>query len=104
MFGRWHPLAEAASHAPDTPGIFQVRQAKGLIDYPRGKSAMLYYGCAEDLGAAIDTYASRHSDADWLCRHTIEMTEHETDNLSQTFDRLVGQFELRFGLRPTPPS
>jgi len=103
-FGRWQPLAQAAGHASARPGIFQVRQTKGLIEYPRGKSAMLYYECTDDLTVAIAAYAARHPDADWLCRHTVEMTEHEAANLSQTFDRLIGQFESRFGKRPAPPA
>lgn len=103
-FGRWYALAEAAAHAPGQPGIFQIRVAKGLLDYPRGKSAMLYYGWADDLGARVTAFAHSHPGADWLCRHTIEMTKHEADNLHQTFEQLVSQFERRFGTPPAPPA
>ncbi len=102
-FGRWSPLGEAAGQAPASPGIFQIRQAKGLVDYPRGKSAMLYYGCADDVSAAIAAYAAEHPDADWWCRHSIEMTQYETDNVGQMFERLVLQFTMRFGRGPSLP-
>lgn len=103
-FGRWCELAEAAGEAPSGPGIFQIRRANGLTHYPRGRSAMLYYGCADNLAEAIAAYAAEHPDADWWCRHSIEMTRHEADNLTETFERLVGQFEQRFGRPPMPPS
>ena len=73
-FGRWYPLAEAAAHAPAGPGVFQIRIADGLLDYPRGKSAMLHYQAAADVRAAASAFADRHGHRAWLCRHTIEMT------------------------------
>lgn len=103
-FGRWHALAEAATGAPAGPGIFQIRRANGLTTYPRGRSAMLYYGCADNLRAAIADYAAAHPDADWWCRHSIEMSQHEADNLTETFESLVDQFERRFGRPPMAPS
>jgi len=46
-FGRWFPFAGALMHMPDEPGVFQLRREQGLVDFPRGKSAMLRYGAAE---------------------------------------------------------
>lgn len=47
-FGRWFPYAaEALAEMPDEPGVLQIRRAQGLVDFPRGKSAMLRYGAAE---------------------------------------------------------
>ena len=67
-FGRWFPLDEAASHAPAGPGVFQVRLARGLIDYPTGRSAMIHYGAAGDLRAAVAELAREHAGREWLCR------------------------------------
>jgi hypothetical protein len=45
-FGAWHPLDDehVRAHAPDAPGAVQLRRADGaLVQYPRGKSAMVFY-------------------------------------------------------------
>ena len=52
-FGRWHRLDRAAAEAPSAPGVLQVKIASGLIDYPTGKSAMIRYGAAPDVKAAV---------------------------------------------------
>jgi hypothetical protein len=45
-FGPWHPLTadDVAAHAPDEPGAVQLRRADAsLVQYPRGRSAMVFY-------------------------------------------------------------
>ena len=96
-FGRWYPLGEAAAHAPAGPGVLQMRLARGLIDYPTGKSAMLHYELADDVRAAALRYPSRPG---LLCRHTIEMTADDEHGLGGFHDRLVRDFRARFGALP----
>ncbi len=48
-FCDWHKLSEDKLDAPEEAGIFQVRVAEGLLSYPKGKSAMFYYGYASNL-------------------------------------------------------
>lgn len=103
-FGRWYPLAEVARHAPASPGVFQIRSAVELFDYPRGKSAMLHYQAAEDLRAAAVAFADGHRDRPWLCRHTIEMTLDDQAAATDFAARLVRDFTHRFGHPPTLPS
>ncbi len=45
-FSSWHPLtAEGVrSKAPEEPCAIQVRRQQGLVNYPNGKSAMVWYG------------------------------------------------------------
>ncbi|MFQ5748310.1 MAG: hypothetical protein ACE5H3_02500 [Planctomycetota bacterium] len=57
-FGDWAELAAAAEEAPPAPGIFQVRAKAGLLRYPRGRSAMLFYGAAPDLRAGVAVFRS----------------------------------------------
>lgn len=102
-FGRWYPLAEAARHAPSEPGVFQVRIAIGLIDYPQGKSAMIHYELAADLRGAATAFADRHAGRDWLCRHTVELSPEEVDDPGAVYARLVRDFRARFGVAPTIP-
>ncbi len=44
-FGPWHPLDdEGLTAAPDAPGAIQVCRAdRSLVQYPSGKSAMVFY-------------------------------------------------------------
>jgi hypothetical protein len=97
-FGPWYPLASAGEHAPAAEGIVQVRLSSGLVDYPRGKSAMLWYGHAADTRAAALALAAAHAGKDLLCRHLIEI-EDATD-LVAFCAKLTGEFARRFGTVP----
>lgn len=96
-FGRWYPLRDAAAHAPAAPGVLQLRVADGLVEYPRGKSAMVHYAAAADLRAAATALAGAHLDAPWLCRHA-EVAEPEA-----LAAELLRTFTARFGAPPTRP-
>jgi len=102
QFGRWYPLEDGARHAPAGPGIFQVRQASGLRDYPTGKSAMVHYERARDLGAAVAAFAAAHPGRGWLCRHTVDLGPEDADDIDALYARLVRDFRARFGATPTP--
>lgn len=99
-FCPWYPLAEAARHAPSGRGVLQVR-APALRRYPTGLSAMIHYELADDVRAAATRYAAAHP-GEWLCRHTIEMTDADRDALDGFHARLVREFRARFGDAPRP--
>ncbi len=98
-FGPWYPLAAAGDHAPADEGVLQLRLASGLLDYPGGKSAMVWYQHATDLRAAALTLAAAHTGKDLVCRHLIEI-EAATD-LAAFCAKLRADFMRRFG---TPPA
>jgi hypothetical protein len=102
-FCPWYPLAECDRHAPTTGGVFQVRIEDGLVDYPSGKSAMIHYQVAEDLRAAITAFRTAHPGESWLCRHTVEMTDHDVAARGTYHDRLLRDFTARFGIAPRLP-
>jgi hypothetical protein len=102
-FGRWYPLAEASAHAPAEPGVFQVRVRSGPVDYPTGKSAMIHYGASLDLRTAVTAFAAQHPGTDWLCRHTIELTDAGRAHPAQLCDQLLSRFSRQFGSRPRLP-
>lgn len=103
-FGPWYPLAEAGDRAPAAPGVYQVRLARGLHDYPRGKSAMVWYAHALDVRAAALAFAAAHQ-GDLVCRHLIE-GDAGIDPVDLCA-KLRAEFVRRFGARPlfetTPP-
>lgn len=89
--------------APAGPGVFQVRVADGLVDYPRGKSAMVHYEAAGDVRAAATAFAERHAGAPWWCRHVIEPEVLPAPAAAELAERLVRDFASRFGRAPAPP-
>jgi hypothetical protein len=103
-FGPWYPLADAERHAPTAPGVFQVRVADGLVDYPRGKSAMIHYAAALDVRAAAGDFAASYPGAPWWCRHTIEPEALAPVDAEALAAKLLRDFSVRFGAVPTIPS
>ena len=97
-FGPWYPLADAGLHAPAAEAVVQLRLATGLIDYPRGKSAMVWYGHAPDARAAALALAIAYAGKDLVCRHLIEIDE--ATDLVAFCAKLTGEFVRRFGTRP----
>jgi hypothetical protein len=94
-FCPWYPLADAAARAPAGEGVLQLRIADGLVDYPRGKSAMVRYVYAADARAAAAELAARGGDL--LCRHLeVEAGARPAD----VHARLHAEFVRRFGAPP----
>ncbi len=103
-FGRWYELREGALAVLAEPGVFQVRIPHGLVDYPRGKSAMIYYGVASDLRAEVAAAAERWGGKGWLCRHSVELLNRERADLDAALCSLLTRFERRFGSPPVLPT
>ena len=99
-FCPWYPLAEAAAHAPAEEGVLQVRVAEGLLDYPRGKSAMVHYEHAADVRAAALAWAGAHGADGIVCRHLIELDGAAAPAL---YAKVVDEFVRRFGSPPRLP-
>lgn len=103
-FGRWHRLDQAAAEAPAGPGVFQVKIASGLIDYPTGKSAMIHYGAARDVRSAVSDLARAYAGRDWMCRFSEEMTAREAADPDAMLADLLVTFRRRFGAPPSVPA
>lgn len=102
-FCRWYPLSEAAAHAPAAEGVLQVRLAEGLIDYPRGKSAMVHYAHAHDVRAAALALASRLGEAvgrTLLARH---LEPGDPGEPAAIHAKVLAEFVRRFGAPPELP-
>jgi hypothetical protein len=97
-FGPWYPLTAAGDLAPAGEGVLQLRLASGLIDYPRGKSAMVHYEHAAELRTAAAAWATAHGADGIVCRHLIE-TDPATD-LAGFCAKLFDEFVRRFGSSP----
>jgi len=97
-FGPWYPLAISRDRTPAGEGVLQLRLASGLLDYPRGKSAMVHYEHAADLRAAALAWEAAHGSDGIVCRHLIEA--HDVPDLSALCTRLSEDFLRRFGAPP----
>jgi hypothetical protein len=96
-FGPWYLLAEAGDLAPPEEGVLQLRLARGLLDYPTGKSAMVAYRHAPDVRAEARALA-RVCAGELLCRHLIEIPE--ATDLAAFCAKLREDFVRRFGRAP----
>jgi hypothetical protein len=99
-FGPWHRLQAAATAAPPTSGVLQVRREHGLEVYPRGKSAMILYAAADDLRAACTRLAAEHPDAAWLFRYNTT----PVPDPHAAAATLIADFAARFGGPPALPA
>ena len=100
-FGPWYPLGDAGDLAPLGETVLQLRLATGLLDYPRGKSAMVHYEHAPDGRAAALALAKTHAGKPFVCRHLIELDQ--PIDLAAFCAKLLEEFERRFGSVPTFP-
>lgn len=92
-FGRWQKLAAAT--VPRRRGVLQARLAGELVDYPTGKSAMVYYDADDDLAAALARLgATVPPGADVLVR------VGECADPAGELARKLDEFTRRFGARP----
>jgi hypothetical protein len=92
-FGRWQKLAAAT--LPRRRGVLQARLATGLLDYPTGKSAMVYYDADDDLSQALARLgAAIPPGADVLVRFA------ECPAPAAELRRLLDDFTRRFGAAP----
>lgn len=97
-FGSWYPLAEAGDRVPAGENVLQLRIARGLVDYPRGKSAMVRYAHAADARAEARALAAAHAGQDLWCRHLIEIAG--ATDLAAFCAKLREEFARRFGTVP----
>lgn len=92
-FGRWQKLAAAT--VPRRRGVLQARLAAGLVDYPTGKSAMVYYDADEDLSRVLERLGARvPPGADVLVRFA------ECADPANELSRKLDEFTRRFGAPP----
>ncbi|CAN5457395.1 hypothetical protein BH11MYX1_BH11MYX1_40150 [soil metagenome] len=100
-FCPWYPLSEAATRVPAGESVLQLRVAEGLIDYPRGKSAMVHYAHTLDAVTVAVALAWTYRDLDLWCRH-LELEGDRDVDLSAFHGKLLHESVRRFGRAPSP--
>jgi hypothetical protein len=95
-FTSWYGAEQIAERASPRAGVFQVR-AEHLRDYPTGRSAMVHYGCGEDLRATMLAWATAHGFEGARYRHADVLARPPADALAS----LLSRFLSRFGAPPS---
>ncbi len=93
---------EPSAPAPDGPAFVQVKVLGTLIDYPTGRSAMLWYGAGPSAHALVATglEASRPIAGALPLRWRYLSDDHA----ERALDALAERFVRRFGALPAAMS
>lgn len=97
-FSPWRPLdADALGDVVEAVAVVQVKVQGPLLAYPRGQSAMLWYGATPRDAAELAEVASHGADevAGALVWRALPARDAEG-----RLARLLGAFEARFGAPP----
>lgn len=104
-FGEWIPLThEGLARCPDAPAAVQLAtEDKRLVQYPKGKSAMVFYFYAQRSARE----ALRRAFADELEERgargegpLVYRVLEGGDDVKAHLEKLFGEFEHRFGSAP----
>jgi hypothetical protein len=103
-FGAWFPLTGTSidDNAPAAAAAVQLRRAEGVLSYPAGKSAMVFYFyAADDAAAALKRLFADEIDEPG-CRGLGEVWFRflSGPRAREELEALYHEFETRFG---TPP-
>ncbi len=98
-FTDWETPVVAARAAPQRPGLFQVKVRDGMVDYPRGRSPLIFSCRADQLAGGISAFREKIlpkweqseeqvlvrwlPDEDSISRHEIVLRDFETEYGSQ---------------------
>jgi hypothetical protein len=101
--GAWFELTrDGLSAAPDAPAAVQVRRRDGLVIYPRGKSAMVYYFFAPSSARqSLLTHFVDELDAPGSRGHGPLLFRFSTEDAADlALHHLYETFVARFGRAP----
>jgi len=98
-FSKWFGTTrELIVMSPTHPCILQFKLLGRLLDYPNGKSAMVYYGtgntCRELLEAVLPQLQERFADQELVWRYKLQAQPAPGCQI------LIQRFEKRFGGPP----
>ena len=103
QFGRWVSLTdEGLESAPAGPAAVQLRREAGLIDYPSGKSAMVFYvWVGSNVRTALRShFATELAQPGSQGQGPLLYRWSEDVGGQQLLQALLAGFERRFGSAP----
>lgn len=98
-FSIWrHTDPATADSATTGSGVLQIKTSGSLRRYPKGKSAMLWYGSADNCRATLKQLLPKLAAA--FPHESLRWRVRTTDNATQEYQRLLDRFIGRFGTSP----
>ncbi len=98
-FSDWTAIDELRD-VPEKPGLFQIKAGGELLAYPTGKSAMVYYGYAEQLAHGLDTFKSDMLPVLELDDKELMVRWMAAEDKEERFKRYLDTFLSNFGSLP----
>lgn len=101
--GAWRPLTtEGLAEAADAPAAVQLRRREGLVAYPTGKSAMVFYFFARTSArTALSTHFADELATPGARGHGPLLFRFSTEpNAERALAALLDAFVARFGSAP----
>jgi len=95
----WRSLDEIDISAPQSSGLFQVKNKEGLLTYPTGKTAMFYYGYANNLNFGLRLFKQNVLPV-LDVQETLLARWMEAVDFESRFRRQLEQFASKFGSLP----
>lgn len=102
-FSSWYELTEDGleANAPEGKAAVQVRRADGLVDYPSGKSAMVWYGLVDDVAGVLREQFADELQEPGACGYgALEFRYYTGDESRQWIEKVSKRFVQRFGSPP----
>ena len=99
-FSDWYNLKEIAVHLPSKPGLFQIRIVNGLLNYPSGKSAMFYYGFADNLKRDVPPFLQNRLPILEQSGDALLIRSMPAQDARSRFQKYLDKFLLQFGSLP----
>ena len=102
-FSSWYELTDEnlEANAPGQKAAIQVRRADGLVDYPSGKSAMVWYGIADDVAGVLrDQFADELDQPGIRGCGTLEFRYYAGPRPRERIEKVAKRFVQRFGSPP----
>lgn len=102
-FSSWYPLTDEgiAEHAPKGPAAIQVRRADGLVDYPSGKSAMVWYGYLEEVEETLrEVFADEIDEPGARGHGPLQFRYMTGEGALEDLEKVADKFARRFGGSP----
>jgi len=86
--------------APVSGGLFQIKIRDQLLLYPTGKSAMFYYGFAENLEDALRKFKDEFVPVLGADARTLMVRWMAVDGVTERFRKQLKLFHTNFGSLP----
>jgi hypothetical protein len=99
-YSDWLTFDEVEIAAPEDPGLFQIKLREGLLAYPSGKSAMVYYGYSENLYEGLTYFRNAYLPFIELAEDVIVVRYMPAPDFEARFKKHLGFFHNNFGSMP----